>query len=204
MKKLIFTSVFALLASLSFSQTLIPKAGLAMAKLGGSDVEDQKFNLGFTLGMGFNLPLGSGPLSIQPELNFIQKGSKANIDIYSSKLKLNYLEVPVLVKATFGETTKFYFNAGPSIALGLGGKLKATEGSITEEVDVKFGDGEDEEALYVEKKTDFGLQFGGGVVIAEKIMIDIRYGAGLSSLFEDEKVKNNVLQFTVGVPLNLK
>jgi hypothetical protein len=179
-----------------------------MAKLGGSDVEDQKFNLGFTLGMGFNLPVGSGPISIQPELNFIQKGSKTNLDIfgttYSSKLKLNYLEVPVLVKATFGSTTKFYFNAGPSIALGLGGKMKVTEGSTSEEADVKFGEGEDEETLYVEKKTDFGLQFGGGVIIAEKVMIDLRFGAGLSSLFEDETVKNNVLQFTVGIPLNLK
>ena len=82
--------------------------------------------------------------------------------------------------------------------------MKAKIGSTTESVDVKFGDGEDEETLYVEKKTDFGLQFGGGVIIAEKVMIDLRYGAGLSTLFEDESVKNNVLQFTVGIPINLK
>ena len=208
MRKLIFTSLLALAGSLTFAQSLIPKAGATFSKLGGSDVEDQKFNIGFTLGMGFNLPLGSGPMSIQPELNFIQKGSKASLEIfnttYSSTLKLNYLEVPVLVKATFGAGTKFYFNAGPSIAIGMGGKLKTTYNSTTEKADVKFGEGDDEDVVYVEKKTDFGLQFGGGVIIAEKVMIDLRYGAGLSTLFEDESVKNNVLQFTVGIPINLK
>jgi len=204
MKKLLFTSLFALLASVTFSQTLIPKAGATFSKLGGSDVEDQKFNVGFTLGLGFNLPVGAGPLSIQPELNFIQKGSKSEFGDITSKLKLSYIEVPVLVKATFGTATKFYFNAGPSLGIGMGGKFKQTQGSNSAEADVKFGDGDDDEVMYVEKKTDFGLQFGGGVLIADKIMIDIRYGLGLSTLESDVTIKNNSLQFTVGVPLNLK
>lgn len=204
MKRLFFTGAFVLIATFTFSQTLIPKAGVTLSKFGGSDVEDAKFNLGFTLGLGFNLPVGNGPISVQPELNFAQKGTKGDEDGSTAKLKLNYLEVPVLVKATFGEATKFYVNAGPSIGLGLGGKIKVSEGSFSGEADVKFGDGDDEEVFYIEKKTDFGLQLGGGVIIAEKIMIDLRYGLGLSSLYEDGKVKNNVLQFTVGVPLNLK
>ncbi len=204
MNRLFFTGAFVLIASFTFSQALIPKAGVTLSKFGGEDVEDAKFNLGFTLGLGFNLPVGDGPISVQPELNFVQKGTKAEEDGESAKMTLNYLEVPVLIKATFGEATKFYVNAGPSLGLGLGGKLKASEGPISAEVDVKFGDGDDDEVVYIEKKTDFGLQLGGGVIIAEKVMIDLRYGLGLSSLFEDGKVKNNVLQFTVGIPLNLK
>ena len=74
MKNLFFASVFALMASYSFSQTIIPKAGLALSKWAGDDVDDVKSKAGITLGLGFNFPVGAGPMSIQPELNFIQKG----------------------------------------------------------------------------------------------------------------------------------
>lgn len=204
MKKLFFTGALMLLVACAFSQSIIPKAGVTLSKWGGDDLEDIKFNVGFTVGVGFNFPLGTGPISLQPELNFIQKGWKAEDGDATAKAKLNYLEIPILVKATFGEATKFYLNAGPSIGLGFGGKLKAEEGSLSEEVDVKFGDGDDEDALYIEKRTDVGLQLGGGVIVAEKVMIDLRYGLGLTSLFEDATIKNNVLQFTIGIPLGLK
>ena len=208
MRKLFFTVAFASLASFAFSQSIIPKAGVSLAKVGGSDVEDAKFNLGFTLGCGFNLPLGTGPISVQPELNYIQKGFKSEMDfdgtVLDTRWKVGYLELPVLVKASFGEATKFYLNAGPSIAMGLGGKMKVKSNGMSVDVDIKFGDNDfSEDAVYIEKRMDFGVQFGGGVIIAEKVMIDVRYGLGLSSLYEDVTVTNNTLQFTVGVPLNL-
>ena len=204
MKKLFFTGALMLLVTFAFSQSIIPKAGATVSKWGGDDAENFESNAGFTIGLGFNFPIGTGPISLQPELNFIQKGWKVEDDGTSVKTKLNYLEIPILAKATFGEGTKFYLNAGPSIGFGLGGKLKAKEGSISGELDIKFGDGDDEDAFYIEKRTDIGLQLGGGLLIADKVMIDIRYGLGLSSLFEDVEVKNNVLQFMVGIPLNLK
>lgn len=203
MKKLFFTSAFALFVSLSFSQTIIPKAGITLSKWAGEDVSGADSKLGFTLGLGFNFPVGTGPISIQPELNFAQKGFKASEDNETAKMTTSYLEVPVLIKATFGEATKFYLNAGPSLGIGLGGKLKVKSGSVEESVDVKFGDPKQEDVWYIEKRTDFGLQLGGGVLIAEKVMIDLRYGLGLSTMYEDAKIKNNVFQFTIGVPLSL-
>lgn len=199
MKRLVFTGAFIMIACCAFSQTIIPKAGVTLSKFGGSDIEDAKFNLGFTLGVGFNFPIGEGAFSLQPELNFIQKGAKYEEGDYSEKLKLNYLEIPILAKATFGEVTKFYVNVGPSLGYGLNGKVKVKEGSLEEDFDVNFGDEVDE----IEKRMDVGLQLGAGVIIAEKIMIDLRYGLGLTSLNEESKVKNNVLQFTVGVPLSI-
>jgi hypothetical protein len=209
MKKFFFTIVLALMVTIGFSQTIIPKAGISLAKFGGSDVEDAKFNMGFTLGAGFNLPIGNGPISVQPELNYIQKGAKGDLEIeeitVSTKMKLNYIEVPVLVKATFGDATKFFINAGPSIGLGLSGKMKVESGGMSASVDVKFGEPkEGEEALYMEKRMDLGVQFGGGVIIADKVMVDIRYGLGLTDLNEDVSMKNNALQFTIGIPLSLK
>lgn len=207
MKKLLLIAAAVVFTSASYAQTIIPKAGVSFANVGGDDVEGTDAKIGFTLGVGFNMPLGEGPISLQPELNFIQKGFKEEYDVFGttvdSKTTLNYLEVPVLVKATFGEATKFYVNAGPSVGFGLGGKVKAEAGDQEEEMDVKFGDGDDEDVFYVEKKTDIAFQLGGGVIIAEKIMLDIRYGLGLTDLYEDAKVKNNVFQFTVGIPLSI-
>jgi Outer membrane protein beta-barrel domain len=190
---------------LTFSQTIVPKVGATLAKPGGDHVGDPKFNLGFTVGVAVNVPLGSGSFSLQPELSFVQKGWKYDETGYSSKTRLDYLELPVLIKATFGEATKFYINVGPSLGLGLDGKfeIEYKNGSIKEDYDVEFGEGDDAETTYF-KKTDFGLQFGGGVLVAEKVMIDIRYSLGLSSLSNDRKATNNVLQLTLGIPLNVK
>ena len=203
MKNLFFASVFALMASYSFSQTIIPKAGLALSKWASDDVDDVKSKAGITLGLGFNFPVGAGPMSIQPELNFIQKGFKADEGDGRAKMTVNYLEVPILIKASFGEGIKCYLNAGPSLGIGLGGKLKVQDGSIKETVDVKFGDPEDIDTWYIEKRVDFGLQMGAGLLIQDKVMIDFRYGLGLTSMYDDAKIKNNTIQIAIGIPLSL-
>jgi opacity protein-like surface antigen len=204
MKKIVLIGALALAAGFSYGQTIIPKVGLTLSKWSGDDVEDAKFKPGFTIGAGLNMPLGTGMISLQPEINYIQKGVKFEEGDISEKYTLNYLEVPVLVKATFGEGTKFYVNAGPSVAFGLGGKYKWEEGDEDGDGDIKFGD-EDENSddFYIEKGTDIGLQLGVGAIIAEKVMIDVRYGLGLTDLYDDISVKNNVLQFTVGIPLSI-
>ncbi|MBT1710183.1 outer membrane beta-barrel protein [Fulvivirgaceae bacterium PWU5] len=210
MKKFLLIGAMALTAGFSYGQTIIPKAGITLSTFGGDDAgDDTKSKIGFTLGAGLNLPLGDGMFSLQPELNYVQKGAKAeyvdedfNEDV-TEKLTLGYLEIPVLVKVTFGEATKFYVNAGPSVGFGLGGKYKVEVGDESEDVDVKFGDGDDEDKYYIEKGTDIGLQLGAGVIVAEKVMIDIRYGLGLTDLYDDVSMKNNVFQFTVGIPLSI-
>jgi opacity protein-like surface antigen len=206
MKKIVLIGALALAAGFSYGQTIIPKAGITLSTFGGDDAgDDTKSKLGFTIGAGLNLPLGDGMFSLQPELNYVQKGAKAEYDDQdrTDKLTLGYLEVPVLVKVTFGEATKFYVNAGPSVGFGLGGKYKVEIGDDSDDIDVKFGDGDDEDKYYVEKGTDIGFQLGAGVIVAEKVMIDVRYGLGLTDLYDDESMKNNVLQFTVGIPLSI-
>jgi hypothetical protein len=161
--------------------------------------------------------------SIQPELNFIQKGSQQEVSFeldgfaVDSKVKstINYLEVPVLARAQFGsEKTKFFVQAGPSIAYGLGGKTKLTytmnDGedvySESESGKVKFGDQpEDYDGpdAYIDNRLDFGVQVGAGVTFNERISLDLRYGLGLSDLDDDNASKNRAIQFTVAVPLAL-
>lgn len=224
------TIIMAALAALSFTtlnaQTLIPKAGLTLSKVAIDDEDDEEADVsmhpGFTIGVAYAFNFTEN-FSLQPELSFIQKGFRVK-ESYSSdgetfdddsKNTFNYFELPVLAKYSFGSGgTKFFLVGGPSLGIGFGGKYKTKEKysytiddiTYTESESysgkIKFGDGEDDETLYVDNSLDVGFQLGAGVVIAEKVQIDIRYGLGLTDLSDDAKSKNRVLQFTVGVPIS--
>lgn len=207
---------------------------------------DFKSKVGFSIGAAYAFEIDEN-FSIQPELSFIQKGFtmelnfveedfdetiKSNIE---AKISTYYIELPVLAKYTFGTgSTKFFINAGPSIGLGIGGKYKTkasvtatdSQGNVTRESEsadgkVKFGgsneENEDSDDLYINNSLDFGIQIGGGMVIADKIQVDLRYGVGLTNLFDEQESdpdaglsltsndsKNRVWQLTVGIPLRFK
>ena len=131
--------------------------------------------------------------------------------------------MPIQVKIKLG--AKFYFSAGPSIGFALSGKYKV-EGSVDyfdstptinyeDETDVKFEAVkpvvEDYGLNYIPHRIDVGVQVGAGVELFGKVIVDIRYGLGLTELYGDEEhlnidvdnVKNRVLQLSVGVPLKL-
>ncbi|RAV99265.1 porin family protein [Pseudochryseolinea flava] len=208
MKKILLVSAMVLVAGFSYAQSIIPKAGVTMSMFTG-DISDSFFKPGFTFGAAFNMPLGEGKFSLQPEINFIQKGVKMEgynsqlmID-YTQKLTINYLEVPVLIKVNFG---KFHLNVGPSAAFGLGGKSKyKADGGDEVESDVKFGEQKLDGNYYIKESTDVNLQFGFGFTVAEKVLLDFRSGFGLTNFDqrEDYTTKNLTLQFTVGVPLSI-
>jgi hypothetical protein len=220
MKKILTLLVVSVTAiSVCAQMTIIPKAGASLSNIAfEDDGGETKSKLGLILGVGLNFQV-SELLSVQPELQFVQKGFRVDesfsfdgmTEKYEASISMNYIEIPVLVKTTFGsDNFKFFLNAGPSIGIGLGGKSKIDysysdgvsnfSGSSTGKV--KFGDEPDsnEEDLYFDNRMDLGLQLGGGFLIAKKVMVDIRYGLGLSNLVEDEGSKNRVIQFTVGVP----
>ena len=231
-------TVLAIFAFVSFvvianAQTIIPKVGISLTNIKEeeSDPEegDPKAKIGLTFGAAFNFEIND-VFSLQPELTFIQKGFRTetsaredlgNGDFFAESSKdkfiINYIEVPVLGKATFGSSTKFYFTFGPSLGLGIGGKYKydytgsySYQGITDSEsesgsIDIKFGDEpENSEEIYIEKRVDIGLQVGAGLIIMDKINLDLRYGLGLTSLSSDVTVQNRALQFTVGIPLKLK
>ena len=218
MKKVLLSilAVVAISISTQAQISIMPKFGVTMSNFSLSNAVEQaltdgdgslKSRLGLTGGVALNIGLGE-MFSIQPELNFVQKGTKisySGIDVEGNMI-LNYIELPVLAKVSFGsETVKAYVNAGPSLGLGLNGKLKV-EG---ETADIKFGDGDEDNVLYLDNNLDFGVQFGAGVgfgVGPGQLVIDARYGLGLSNLIDatdgatkdDVKSKNRVLSFSVG------
>jgi len=206
-----------------YSQIIfMPKAGASLSSVMLSD--DFKFDgdtygskIGLIAGVAVEIPLIGERLALQPELLFHQKGYSYKYDdgdgyTEDYKYTINYIELPILAKVKFG---KFYAQAGPSISYGLGGWYKGDytyQGQqIDDEGKIKFGTEPNNNPNYdeyIDNALDIGVQLGAGVQVSV-IVIDLRYGLGLTNMYDDvagydAKSKNGSLQLTVGVPLGGK
>jgi hypothetical protein len=213
MKKQVFFVTCALLLALSSQAqiSVIPKAGVTLSSISyDEEPEDQKTQFGFVGGAGLDIGIIKNFFSLQPELLFIQKGDRFDERNVEATTTLNYLELPLLAKISFGSPTiKGYLNAGPSLALGLNGKYKVEGGENAGETDIRFGDASNDGRRYLDNRFDFGLQFGGGGSFGlgpGALIADIRYGLGLSDLNDEDKAQNRTFAFTLGyaIPLSGK
>ncbi len=173
------------------------KAGVNLADMSGDgwdvlatleDVTiDHKFSLGFGGGFFAQIPIGQSGLLLQPEALFVMKGSKVETSgtVVTEKAKLNYIEVPVLVKYSIPMQGKVSPNlfAGPYAAFNVGAKLTFDN--------VPADETEDWVDMDIDniKPIDFGITFGGGLDYAigpkGKLTFDIRYTMGLVDAFDD-------------------
>ncbi|TFG62562.1 MAG: PorT family protein [Gemmatimonadales bacterium] len=148
--------------------------------------------------------------SVQPEVLYTQKGTKDTEDGIDLTFKLNYIEVPVLLKARLssaGSTVLPSVYAGPVFAFESKCEVEGSDGGATVTVDCN-----DEELLGLETKSvDFGVALGAGISIPTGSVVivgDVRYTLGLSDIndtagFEELDVKNRTwaVLFGVGLPL---
>lgn len=86
------------------------KGGANISILNIDDIEDENSEIGFHSGIVVKLPLDLS-LFVQPELLYSQKGANAFITDQEVKIKLNYLELPVMVKLRL--TNKINIHGGP-------------------------------------------------------------------------------------------
>lgn len=150
-----------------------------------------------------------GPLAIQPEILFTQKGSKTdtamagagNTGASDLKVKISYLEIPVLIKydiALTGPVSPGLF-FGPALSYKLSEDFPsaAIGGDITNED--------------VVKNTDLSLVIGGGLgfnLVVTEITVDARYTLGLTNIVDTGKLqatdvdyKNGTFSLMVGITL---
>ena len=224
MKKLFLLAALAVCSCGAFAQvSIIPKVGVnfANAALNESNgLEDGKSSLmGLTGGLGINFSLTDDNfLSIQPEILYSQKGfssSATGLIRYEGDYRLNYLEIPLLVKINFGgEKVKLYVNAGPSIGYLLSGRVKG-QGSFLGLAGASL----DESIEFTDSPTplditeldanriEAGLNFGGGLGYAilgnTALFVDLRYNMGLTDFNNLEQSKNRVFALTAGVQIPL-
>mgnify|MGYP003460615713 FL=1 len=115
--------------------------------------------------------------------------------------KLNYLEVPALLKVKFPLTeVKPYLVGGPVLGIRVSASEEQSNGTQTADVD----------ASSAYESIDFGLLFGGGLDfnVANKtdLFIQAGYAFGLSNIWKQTTtvtVKNYGIQITGGVKFKL-
>ncbi len=171
------------------------KAGVTLATV-SEDPEGLAswgYRVGLAVGGYVALPLGSR-LAIQAEGLFNQKGARADDDGLVTTLKLDYIEVPVLVKyaVTHGGARSLHVFGGPSIAFKVRSRATASFGDTTIDTD------EDENI----EKIDFGVAAGAGIDFG-KWSIDGRYTFGLSNLSKNDldegKLRSRAISVLAGV-----
>ncbi len=114
--------------------------------------------------------------AVQPELVYSCQGGEAG----NTKLKLSYLNVPVLLQYMVNDG--FRLQTGPQVGFLVTAKQKVG--------DVEFDIDDDFDAV------DFSWAFGAGYIFSSGIGIDARFNLGLNNISDDEtfEAKNRVFQ----------
>lgn len=139
--------------------------------------------------------------SLGAQVLYDQKGARENINGFSdlggtgtADLVINYLEVPILVKATFG-TGNFrpYVFAGPSIGKYLSNKIHLTATFQGQTTDTTLSGADS-----VFNSIDFSAVFGAGVSYKLSsgpiLFLDAAYALGLVNVAHTEPGDNTVVK----------
>ena len=183
MKRSLLTLMLAMTALFVSAQATVgPKFGLNFSTVTHDNEYAEKvaipgIHAGLVLQMG-------GDLAIQPEILYTQKGVRFEAEggeEYWQQTN-NYLEVPLLLKMSFGpELFKFFVNAGPYAAYWLSGTAKMDH--MGEEVveDYEFDD--DDSDGYSDNRFDYGIAAGAGLALKlgpGYLTGELRYDLGLA------------------------
>ena len=187
MKYKILTFIFFLLIiQNSFSQKfdLGIKSGSNFATQNIKSIDGTKSITGLHVGVFtyIKLPLIFG---IQPELQYSTQGTKINSSTIRS---INYLNVPILVRSSFGPMNIHF---GPQFGI-LTGAINEVSGIPTDIKD-KF------------LKRDFSLILDVSVEPVDRFIFPVRYVKGLKNISDDDpfanETKNTTFQFSFGYVL---
>ena len=227
MKKLFLGLVLTTVVALSTKAQVYVQGGLNLANITKTkDGQTEKNNIlpSFNVGVLGRLPISS-MFSLESGLLLTGRGSKAETyfnggnDYVKTKFNPLYIEMPLnaVVKIPLEKESNVFFNAGPYVAMGIGGKSRQESkfgplmSSSTRNIKFSNDDpftSEEEDAGYDRlKRFDVGLNFGGGVQFGH-VILKANYGLGLTKINStesnnnaDDKNKYRTLSFSVGIPL---
>lgn len=192
MKKLVLIAIAAFGAMQANAQLSInPEVGVNFAQ---TNANGDKFLTGLKAGAVADIDIAKG-FYIQPGLLYSMKGWKAEGLGATSKVQLNYLEIPLSLgyRYDFGNAGGIFATAGPYLGIGLNGKSTATVAGISADVDMKAG--KDFERL------DWGMNLSVGYISPIGVYIRGQYGMGFSNVYSN--TKNRVLGVSIGYAFQL-
>jgi len=227
MKKLLFAVLTIAAFSTAKAQLFYIQGGVNLANItssGDGSTEDNNMLTSFNAGLMSRFGL-SKTIDLETGLLLSGKGSKAETyfnggeDYVKSKFNPLYIELPlnVVLNVPLEKNSGLFFNAGPYVAIGIGGKsqTKTKVGPLfsNSESSIRFSNddpftSEQEDADYSKlKRFDYGLNMGAGIDL-DKIIIKANYGLGLAKINSTEsnnsssdKNKFRTLSLSIGFPL---
>lgn len=166
---------------------------------------------GVQVGVYLNRQL-SGSFSLQPELYYVQKGSKLEFGGTGQApgtftLGLDYLEVPLLLRMDLGEAGTWhpFVTAGPSLAMRIGCKTSIKSDALSLSIDC---DDIDDNGVRDDpfEKFDIGASVGAGlegILSGRSALVQLRYGRGFTTIVKDvendQAPKHAVFSLIVGL-----
>lgn len=193
MKKqnILVIAILFMAAGLS-AQSFGVRAGVNMASQSWSEDAgiDLSSRTGFYVGAIAEFGISEN-LFLQGELDYIQKGAKAEFLGEENEQTVSYLEVPILLKYKMGlgEMLGLHITAGPTLGYALNG--------TTDDEDIDF----DEDGY---ERFELGASIGAGVglgVAGGMLSLEVRYGLGFTNLVSDEDVDLTVTNKGLSVGL---
>ncbi len=163
------------------------RSGFNSASFVGSAVDD--FNWTFDRRVDFAMGgllrwSFADRLALQSELLLTRKGvewtrTEVLLGDLNYLMRLDYIEIPVLVRYAFADSGKFIpsIMVGPTVGFNVLAKVEADKGELVDGLDVDNA-----------ASVDFGLAVEGAVDIQMTkytLVLGLRYGMGLTNPFED-------------------
>jgi hypothetical protein len=164
------------------------KGGVTFATV-ASDVGDNTFRFGLAGGAFVLWPVSSR-FAVQPEVLYNQKGAKADSDLVDASFRIDYIEVPILVRYNLsGSAHPFFIFGGPSIAFRVHAQSTAKFGDQTVKDDVT-----DQVESF-----EWGLAVGAGKEFS-KFFVEGRYTHGMENVDKfGSDSKNRAITAMAGV-----
>ncbi|MDQ3682595.1 MAG: PorT family protein [Bacteroidota bacterium] len=156
------------------------KAGVNISSLNIEDFDENDTRIGLHIGGLAHIHLGAAEQwALQPELVYSQEGGKIKTSLGTTKVKLDYINIPVMFQYMFNNG--FRIEAGPQLGLLVNSKYDA--------------DGDEEDADDDFKSTNVSLGFGLSYLSDSGFGIGGRYNLGVSDIGEgSNEVKARTLQ----------
>lgn len=179
----------------SYSQLGV-RFGGNFSKFANTDDVEYDTKTGLIIGPFFRANV-FGNIALQVEANFSQYGATIAQNSNGSEYRVNYLQIPILLKYGFGdsEKTSFFLQGGPYFGNGLGKvSLKDCATGDCETTKQSFKDANI-------KNGDSGIILGFGVNITKNLFADFRYAFGFTNVSKipDDISKKKNRAFNIGV-----
>ena len=131
-------------------------------------------------------------IGLSPELVYSRQGARDKEDDVKFKLRVNYLNIPVLFK--FYVLEGLSVDAGPQFGFALNSKVKVKDGDSSSKTKVK-------DVNTFDMSFPIGLSY-----IYEGLILSARYNIGLTNMWSKDdygvNTKNHVFQFSLGYRLS--